>query len=375
MYLHMQANGILLQRSGSEGMKKFGVFSGFLGSGKTTTMMALTKYFTEHYGKAAMISNDLGGQGLADNRLANLSGCSASELTGTCICYQTQNLVDRLDRLFDEDGCELVLSDIPGFGIGALDHVYHTLAKDYPDRFTLAPFTVVCEPQTVKRLSANGDGDMEYILKSQLKEADLIVLNKCDLVSAQERENMLAFLKKEYPHADTAAISAFTGEGLDELSQKLLKGCASMHKPDLGYGGEQFLSAIGSFSEYNIQYYAVVCCETFDGNEYLRNMAEKIREKIATVYGGEIPHMKLLAWEPEGDYAKVDILGVNREIESVKSFSNPCREIAVIINTSAVCKSEVLDRLVTETVETMSEQYQLSIMIYKKECFSALGES
>ena len=108
-------------------MKKFAVFSGFLGSGKTTTMMALTKYHTENYGKAAMISNDLGGQGLADNRLAQLGGYNASELTGTCICYQTENLVDRLDQLFDRDGCQLVISDIPGFGVGALEHVYHTL--------------------------------------------------------------------------------------------------------------------------------------------------------------------------------------------------------------------------------------------------------
>ena len=36
------------------------LLSGFLGSGKTTTMIALTKYFTEKHGKAAMISNDLG---------------------------------------------------------------------------------------------------------------------------------------------------------------------------------------------------------------------------------------------------------------------------------------------------------------------------
>ena len=49
-------------------MHKFAVFSGFLGSGKTTTMIALTKYHTTHHGKAAMISNDLGGKGLADNR-------------------------------------------------------------------------------------------------------------------------------------------------------------------------------------------------------------------------------------------------------------------------------------------------------------------
>ncbi len=41
-------------------MNKFVVFSGFLGAGKTTTMMALTQYYSAHYGKAAMISNDLG---------------------------------------------------------------------------------------------------------------------------------------------------------------------------------------------------------------------------------------------------------------------------------------------------------------------------
>ena len=67
-------------------MKKFAVFSGFLGSGKTTTMMALTRFFSAHHGKAAMISNDLGQQSLADHKLAALSGCNASELTGSCIC-------------------------------------------------------------------------------------------------------------------------------------------------------------------------------------------------------------------------------------------------------------------------------------------------
>ncbi len=41
-------------------MKKCAVFSGFPGSGKTSTMMALTRYYSAHCGKAAMISNDLG---------------------------------------------------------------------------------------------------------------------------------------------------------------------------------------------------------------------------------------------------------------------------------------------------------------------------
>ena len=41
-------------------MRKFAVFSGFLGAGKTTLMMALTRYCNANCGAAAMISNDLG---------------------------------------------------------------------------------------------------------------------------------------------------------------------------------------------------------------------------------------------------------------------------------------------------------------------------
>ena len=166
-------------------MKKFAVFSGFLGSGKTTAMMALTEYYSEHYAPAAMISNDLGrGVSLADNRLARHRGVKSSELTDECICYQNENLADRLNSYYDE-GCELVVSDIPGFGVGALEHVYHGLTEKFPGMFELAPFTVLVEPRTVEHLRCGGTDDLRYIYDTQLVEADLIVLNKCDLIEEE----------------------------------------------------------------------------------------------------------------------------------------------------------------------------------------------
>ena len=92
-------------------MNKFAVVSGFLGSGKTTLMMALTRYHSEHFGKAAMISNDLGhGVNLADNRYAQLCGCNASEMTDECICYQNENLADRLNSYYD--GVSTIMTSI-----------------------------------------------------------------------------------------------------------------------------------------------------------------------------------------------------------------------------------------------------------------------
>ena len=348
-------------------MKKFAVFSGFLGSGKTTTMMALTDWMNAHGSKAAMISNDLGGPGLADNKLAQLAGCNASELTDECICYQRPNLLARLNELFDA-GCALAVSDIPGFGVGALDHVYHGLTADYPGQVELAPFTVLTEPDTVDMLRGDGDADLKYLMNAQLMEADLIVLNKCDLGSAAQREADVAFLKAQYPDAGVLCISARTGEGLDALARALSEGKASMRNPDLGYGGARFMQAMSRMSEYYIQYRAVVCCDTFDGSAYLTALAERVRGDVRAA-GYEIPHLKLLAWTPDGDYGKVDLLGTGKPIEQTRPFAQPCTDIAVILNASAACPHKKLDAILTGAAEAVSAEYQLELAVFRKEHF------
>ena len=352
-------------------MRKFAVFSGFLGSGKTTTMMALTDWHSAHRGRAAMISNDLGGPGLADNKLAQLSGCNASELTTECICYQRPNLLARLNELYDS-GCELAVSDIPGFGIGALDHVYHGLTKDYPGQVDLAPFTVLIEPRTVELLRGECDADLRYLLHAQLLEADLIVLNKCDLLTAEQRAADLDYLAAAYPEAQVLCISARTGEGIEALSDALMGGKASMRNPDLAYGGAQFMKSMGRISEYYIQYRAVVCCETFDGSAYLLALAERVRSDVAAA-GHDVPHLKLLAWTPEGDFGKVDMLGKDREIELTRPFANPCTDVAVALNASGDCPAKTLDAIITGSAEAVSREFQLEMTVFKKECFGMGG--
>jgi Ni2+-binding GTPase involved in maturation of urease and hydrogenase len=352
-------------------VKKFAVFSGFLGSGKTTAMMALTKYCTGRGTKSAMISNDLGeGVNLADNRLAQLSGCNASEITDNCICYVNEQLAERLDGYYS-DGCELVISDIPGFGVGALEHVYHGLTEKFPGHFELAPFTVLVEPRTIELLRSGKSGDMEYIFDTQLVEADLIVLNKCDTISAEQKEKDLAWLSARYPEANAVAISAATGEGFDALSRALTEGTASMRRPDIAYGGERFSYAMGKISEYYIQYHASVCCDDFDGTAYLSAIAGRVQKEVAAA-GCEIPHLKLLAWEPEGDFAKLDLLGTGRGIETVRSFSRRCTDIAVILNASAACPKDRLDEIITGAVEALSKEFNLEPAIFKKECFGMM---
>lgn len=346
-------------------MRKFAVFSGFLGSGKTSTMMALTEYYNKKRAGAAMIANDLGGEGLADKRFAKLRGCNAHEIVRDCICYKNEELMDKLNELFD-GGCELVISDIPGFGVGALEHVYHGLSEKFPGACELAPFTVLVEPKTVELLSSGFEGDLAYILNTQLVEADLIVLNKIDTLSPEDKIRCESWLRENYPQTKLVSISALSGENIDKLCHALTSGCASMQRPDIGYEGEAFNKIMGQVCEYNISYYATVCCNSFDGNAYLLALAESIKAAVSAE-NAEIPHMKLLAWEPEGEYGKADLMGVGRPVEVNQRFSHPCTELAVVLNSSAFGNRDALDKAISTAVEKVSGEYQLELSIFKKE--------
>lgn len=349
-------------------MKKFAVCSGFLGAGKTSVMMALTRRYNEKYGKSAMICNDLCGADLVDNRFAAMEGCQTSELTGGCICYQLENLSKRLNDLYDTAGCSLVLSDIPGFGVGALEHVYHGLTRNYPGHYSLAPFLVVLEPKRLRMLREGADEDLTYILRAQLSEADLIALNKCDLLSDTERQAGSNWLASSFPHAQVLAVSALTGEGIDSLIHALIQGSASLRLPDIGYGGPAFRRAMGRMSEYRCGCYAQVCCHTFDGTQWLLALAQSVSERIDAA-NGEIPHLKLLAWSEDGDYGRVDVLGVHRAVQVGKAFDHRCTDLALQINSSAMCDAAVLSGAIEEALAVTADTFQLNLTFYEQECF------
>ena len=89
--------------------------------------------------------------------------------------------------------------------------------------------------------------------------------------------------------------------------------------------------------------------------------------------GYAIPHLKLLAWGPDGDFGKADLLGTDRPVELTRPFERPCTELAVILNASAACPPEELDAIVTSAAEESSAAFQLEMTVYKKDCFG-LGD-
>lgn len=362
------------------------IVSGFLGAGKTTTMIAMARNINERLkaqgqqGHAAIIANDLGAKNLVDADFTRTADVDISEITGDCICYVTEDLVTAITRLADA-GANVVISDIPGAGVGALDHVYLTLKEEYPGRFDLLPLTCLVDPMRLRmmlpgdaRQNINLPEEMRFLLNAQLLEADLIVLNKCDLIDADEREADLDFIRRAYPDTPVMAISARTGEGIPELVDFVLSHEASAQPRDLGLDSEEFDAAEAQMCWYNRRFFAKQReGRDIDFNAVVEDFMEAIRDGLIEAKRN-VPHLKLFAAGEGDDFVKCSIVGIDYDLEYERKLQKPYTAIAIIVNARATCESETFGEIAEDALDVIKQKYDLKCNVIFTECFGFADE-
>ena len=356
---------------------RFMVVSGFLGAGKTTTMIALAEHMNKTYGEAAIIANDLGAN-LVDTNLTQTSGCTVAEIASGCICYQMDNTVDQIRRLRDKDGAVFVMSDIPGCGVGALDHVYHRLATDNADEFTLSPFTVVVDPERLRmimpeRADINLPEELVYLLKLQLEEADLVVLNKADLLAPEDVERYVDFLHAACPDIPVMVISALERTGIEDLAEFIATHETALKNFSVR-NNQEFADAEAKLTWYNRRLYL----KTNDGgkidcNAVVDDLIESIRMGLIEKKRN-VPHLKTFATSGNGDFNKASLIGVDYDVEYAQQFLRPHKNLRMIVNARAVCESRPLARLMDDALDEVCEKYDLDCQVFFTECFGMADE-
>jgi hypothetical protein len=102
--------------------------------------------------------------------------------------------------------------------------VLQPIKERYAGRFRIAPFSVLLDaPQAPALWTGRTEGppspsrfpaDVAYIYRKQLEEADLLVLNKADLLTPAELAELDRRLDREFPRTPRMAISALRGDGV-----------------------------------------------------------------------------------------------------------------------------------------------------------------
>jgi G3E family GTPase len=140
-----------------------------------------------------------------------------SEVHGSCFCCNFNGFIDAIQSLLKQ-GAEIIVAEPVGSCTDLSATIVNPLKKFHPE-WDIAPLTVLADPyrflEVFSGVPSKVDPDALYIQKIQLEEADRIFVNKADILSQEQRQQITDILKSVYPDRKTGLISAKTGEGID----------------------------------------------------------------------------------------------------------------------------------------------------------------
>ena len=193
------------------------IFSGYLGSGKTTIILNALKQYAQPQ-RFAMIKNEFGDASV-DGNLAKLQNLAVTELVNGCLCcILVGSLNEAVNELIEKQHPERIIIEASGnalpfpilLELKKNDHVYVDGVISVVDCVNF---------EKVK--------DTSMVAREQAKHTDLIVFNKVGMVD----EDKLFQVKEDIfgINPDTAKLE--TNDGI--LNPALLFGIEHINQPDL----------------------------------------------------------------------------------------------------------------------------------------------
>lgn len=171
------------------------VLSGFLGSGKTTLVARILADAQSRGIRIALISNELGELGI-DRALLGLGGQSYIELEGGCVCCElADDLLETLVELHRDIDPDRFVIETSGVAL-PYDTQLNFWREPACDFIGDDMAVVVVNADQVHEMR-----DLEGTFEDQVQSADLLILNKMDLVPEKEWPAVEAKLREIEPEA------------------------------------------------------------------------------------------------------------------------------------------------------------------------------
>ncbi|MFE7062280.1 CobW family GTP-binding protein [Sutcliffiella sp. NPDC057660] len=180
------------------------ILSGFLGSGKTTLLTQMLEQEQKNGRKVAVVMNELGKVSIDSDAVpANLP---LAELFDGCICCTIQEkLESTMQGLLMDKELDAVYIETTGAAhpIEVLDTV---LSPIFADKFSAARIITLLDVLRWKERDALSI-QLKQLIREQVRHADMLILNKTDLLSEAEVSTILFEIQSLSPYAKTILTS------------------------------------------------------------------------------------------------------------------------------------------------------------------------
>ncbi len=344
---------------------------GFLGAGKTTAILKLAELLRQRGKKVGLIANDQS-YGLVDTQMFAGAGFAVEEITGGCFCCKFNSLVEASEKLGRDALPDVFIAEPVGSCTDLKATVDYPLRRMYGEQYTLAPFSVLVDPHRAARVLGLETGKsfspkVLYIYEKQLEEADILVINKIDLLAAAELAALRQALTARYPKAKIIDLCARQGTGVEVWLDELLSGHGqTVGAMDVDYDtyadGEAMLGWLNAAAQISAE-------REFEGNAWLRQLADQLHRELRQ-NGIEVAHLKLTLSPDSGiDLAVLNLVGIDWNPELMHSLDEPLSEGNLIINLRAEAAPETLRELVGRVIPEHARRGGCNVKIEHLEAF------
>ena len=194
------------------------VVGGFLGSGKTTTIINMGKYLAEKGKKVAIIVNEIGEVGI-DGDVIKRFGFDTKEITSGCICCSLKvGLRTTVTLLEKEYKPDILMIEPTGI---AFPHVIRDEIElmNLGEQVKIAPLVTLIDGSRFKHLMK----EVKEFAMRQIIDAEILVINKIDLIEPIRLPIIEASVQQLNPKARVVLLSGKdTGEKFENFMRIVL---------------------------------------------------------------------------------------------------------------------------------------------------------
>lgn len=330
---------------------------GFLGAGKTTTLARLARHYTSQGLRVGIVTNDQAAD-LVDTKSLRSQGFDVGEVAGACFCCRFDDLISTIESIGRDQTPDIILAEPVGSCTDLVATVIQPLKQLYQTKFQIAPYGVILKPSQGRKILKNEPGTgfspkAAYILKKQLEEADLVLINRIDELTPTELDELQTILNAQYPNTPRLAISAKSGHGFDAYFQFLeQRGDFGRRVLDIDYDtyaeGEAELGWLNS----NIR---VTSAAEFRVDDLLLDIIRNLKEALVQD-NLEVAHLKLIGLCPSA-FGVANL--ISRDVAPELSLPSHAssRELELVVNARVACDPDDLGKHVESVIRRICEDY------------------
>ncbi len=201
-------------------MVKITQIAGFLGCGKTTLMLKLSRKLAENgKRKVAMVVNEIG-EIPVDGKVMEGEGMQVKDIGGGCICCEVAaTFAKTVYRLYKDFAPDHILVEPTGV---AVPHQVKMASRmgGRDAKISLGPAIVLFDATRPAELL---DMDMlGRLVTTQLKDADIVAISKVDAVDDADVADSSKRVGDYNSKAEIISLSSFSGLGIAELAERII---------------------------------------------------------------------------------------------------------------------------------------------------------